>query len=217
MMSQCAMHTRWNLVSTSQFGTELSSSISTSPIIIIICKMPVKKYKLILKNAGSGNVVILSSTSHYTARGLVEKWTVSKHSATSSLEKPPSKSPQKPTNDLTPSGGLDYNQAMLEPLSLPQSKVGPTLHHDHTLWSLNMFVWFISLQSQNDYLREYLDKRNFYLAQIIASEGGLPQQLCIMCGMSEDWRCTDCLGHPTYCRNCCRLTHANTPFHWVQR
>src|SRR5271154_7579763 len=107
--------------------------------------MPVKKYKPTLKNAGSGDVVILSSTSHYTARGLVEKRTVSKHGATSSLEKSPSKSPQKPTNDLTPSGGFDYDQAMLEPLSLPQSKVGLISHHDHTLRSLTMFVWFISL------------------------------------------------------------------------
>ena len=38
-----------------------------------------------------------------------------------------------------------------------------------------------------------------------------------MCGTSGDWRCTDCLGHPTYCRNCCRSTHGNTPFHRVQR
>ena len=147
MMSRWAMRTRWNLVSTSQFGTELSSSISTSPIIIVICKMPVKKYKPTLKNAGSGDVVILSSTSHYTAWGLVEKQTFSKHGATSSLEKSPSKSPQKPlgTNNLTASGGFDYDQAMLEPLSLPQSKVGLISHHDHTLRSLTMFVWFISL------------------------------------------------------------------------
>ena len=125
---------RWNLVSTSQFGTEPSSFILTNPIIIVICKMPVKKYKPTLKNAGSGNVVILSSTSHYMAQWLVDKWRVSKHGATSSLEKSPSKSPQKPMNDLTSSEGFDYDQAMLKPLSLSQSKVGRSNYHDHTFW-----------------------------------------------------------------------------------
>jgi hypothetical protein len=93
--------------------------------------MPVKRYKPTPKNTGSGDVVILSSTSHYTSRGLVEKRTLSKHTSTSktaSPEKSPSKSPQKPTHGLTPDvgihGGFDFDQGMLEPLKLPQSKVG---------------------------------------------------------------------------------------------
>jgi hypothetical protein len=83
--------------------------------------MPIKKYKPNQTNTGSGDVVILSSTSRYTARGLVEKKTVSQHTRgiASSPDKSLSKSPQKPT------GGLNFDEAMLEPLKLPHSKVGP--------------------------------------------------------------------------------------------
>jgi hypothetical protein len=113
------MHTRCSLVNTSNFCTPPSFSITTRLYIITSRKMPIKKYKPNQKNTGSGDVVILSSTSRYTARGLVEKKTVSQHtSMASSPEKSPSKSPQKPT------GGLNFDKAMLEPLKLPQSKVG---------------------------------------------------------------------------------------------
>ena len=55
------------------------------------------------------------------------------------------------------------------------------------------------------------------MARIIASEGGSPDRLCVSCGMLGDWRCTDCLGHPIYCKTCCRSSHALNPFHRVQR
>ena len=66
-------------------------------------------------------------------------------------------------------------------------------------------------------MREYLEKRNFYVARIIASEGGSPNRLCVSCGTLGDWRCLDCLGQPSYCISCCRSNHASTPFHRVQR
>jgi hypothetical protein len=186
--------------------------------------MPVKKYKPTAKNTGEGDVVILSSTSHYTARGLVEKQTVSKHGSTgntASPEKSPLKSPQKPTHGLTPDvgihGGFDFDQGMLEPLKLPQSKVGLVFFH-HTILEKSPYIVLSQLftQSQNDYMREYLEKRNFCVARIIASEGGSPDRLCIRCETLGDWRCVDCLGQPSYCMTCCRYNHANTPFHQVQ-
>jgi hypothetical protein len=110
---------------TSKFGTSPSSSIVYWPAFQFRSKMPSKKYKPTQKNTGPGDVLILSSTSYYTSRGLVEKTKVSKHA--SSPEKSPSKSPEKLTHGLTPhsrsGGAFDFDQAMLEPLKLPQSKV----------------------------------------------------------------------------------------------
>ena len=87
--------------------------------------MGTKKYKCTMKNTGAGDVVILSSTSHYTSCRLVEKRTVSKHD--NSLEISPFKSPEKPTHGLTPrnatGSGYSFDEAMMEPLKLPQSKV----------------------------------------------------------------------------------------------
>jgi hypothetical protein len=182
--------------------------------------MGTKKYKRTTKNTGAGDVVILSSTSHYTSRGLVEKKTVSKHD--NGLEISPSKSPEKPTHGLTPrnatGSGYSFDEAMMEPLKLPQSRVSDTfsLAPSKATISRSVFDYYI-YQSQNDYMREYLDKREFYMARIIASEAGSPERLCASCGMVGDWRCTDCLGHPIYCINCCRSNHATHPFHRVQR
>jgi hypothetical protein len=87
--------------------------------------MPIKKFKQTSENTGPGDCVILSSTSHYTSCGLIEKKRVSRH--TTSPQKSPSKSPEKPTHGLTPSNvpgaRFDFDTAMLEPLKLPQSKV----------------------------------------------------------------------------------------------
>jgi hypothetical protein len=95
---------------------------------IFIFLMPSKKFKPTARNTGPGDVVILSSTSHYTSRGLVEKTKVSKQStmAQSTPHTSPSKSPKK--DDLKhascddPTGGVDFDTTMLEPLKLPHSK-----------------------------------------------------------------------------------------------
>lgn len=101
-----------------------SSSSIYRPAFSFSLEMPTKKYKPTQKTTGPGDTVILSSTSYYTSRGLVEKTTVSKHA--NSPQKSPSKSPEKLTHGLTPhdspGGHCDFNQAMLEPLKLPQSK-----------------------------------------------------------------------------------------------
>jgi hypothetical protein len=66
-------------------------------------------------------------------------------------------------------------------------------------------------------MREYLDKRKFYLARILASEAPPLEMLCSGCGSSGEWRCLDCLGRPLFCKDCCRNAHWNNPFHKVQQ
>ena len=128
----------------------------------------------------------------------------------------PTKSPSKPAYGLSPSipveagQNINYNDMLREPLQLPQSKV----RAPHLL--VKKFLT-ISIQLQNDYLREYVDKRKFYLARILASEAPPIERLCSGCGTSGDWRCLDCLGRPLFCKDCCRNAHWNNPFHKIQQ
>ena len=123
----------------------------------------------------------------------------------------PSLSPSKPAYGLSPSipveasQNINYNDMLQEPLQLPQSKV----RAPHLL--LKMFLTF-SIQSQNDYLREYIDKRKFYLARILASEAPPIERLCSGCGTSGDWQCLDCLGHPLFASTVVGMLTGTTPF-----
>ena len=56
--------------------------------------MPIKKFNPNLTNTASGYTLIISTSSHYTARGLVKKTKVSKQNLWPSVS--PSKSPSKP-------------------------------------------------------------------------------------------------------------------------
>jgi hypothetical protein len=66
-------------------------------------------------------------------------------------------------------------------------------------------------------MREYLDKRKFYLARILASEAPPIEMLCSGCSSSGEWRCLECLGRPLFCQTCCRNAHRNNPLHKIQR
>ena len=103
--------------------------------------MPSKKFNPNLRNVASGDTLIISTTSHYTARGLVKKTNVSKQNLRPSMS--PSKSPSKATNGLTPSisvedsQNINFDNVLLEPLQLPKSKVRAT----HL--ALNTFLTFV--------------------------------------------------------------------------
>ena len=106
--------------------------------------MPIKKFKANVHNSGTGDVLIQSSTSYYTSRGLVQKTKASTRasSANSTPNASPSKS-QKNMHVFTPCheqvhhDGFDYDAAMMEPLKLPQSKVRRSQS-----WSLGNFNYF---------------------------------------------------------------------------
>jgi len=92
--------------------------------------MPIKKFNPNLTNTASGDTLILSTTSHYTARGLVKKTKVSKQNLRPSVS--PSKPSSKPAHGLTPSipveagQSINFDDVLLEPLQLPKSKVRST-------------------------------------------------------------------------------------------
>jgi hypothetical protein len=89
--------------------------------------MPVKKFNPKLTNTASGDSLIISTTSHYTARGLVKKTKVSKQILRPSVS--PSKSPSKSAHGFSPSipfdghPNINFDEVLREPLQFPQSKV----------------------------------------------------------------------------------------------
>ncbi|KAH9478866.1 hypothetical protein JR316_0009328 [Psilocybe cubensis] len=75
-------------------------------------------------------------------------------------------------------------------------------------------------KSQNDYLREWLPKREVYLGTMIGGEAPDPDLngQCQQCqGMSGVWRCCQCFGSRILCSECLRRNHQFTPFHRVEK
>jgi hypothetical protein len=63
---------------------------------------------------------------------------------------------------------------------------------------LNWFWWKITYawkKTQNDYLRQFKNKRMVYLGRILSNEAPPPGHQCQSCNMREiGWRCLDCIG-----------------------
>jgi hypothetical protein len=73
------------------------------------------------------------------------------------------------------------------------------------------------LQSQNDYLRQFLDYENLYLHHLLDLEIPPPILSCVSCGKSEaKFRCLDCYGPHWWCQSCLLDSHAWQPFHRPQ-
>ena len=79
----------------------------------------------------------------------------------------------------------------------------------------NQISPFSNLQTQNDYLREWVPKRESYIDILLDSEA-LPAFGCGSCGADGQWRCDTCFGQPLFCAACCRTQHRNLPFHRVK-
>lgn len=66
-------------------------------------------------------------------------------------------------------------------------------------------------------MREWLPKRQAYLDEILHREAPPTDWVCAACTVTEgSWRCTDCLGQPVLCNQCCRSSHFKLPFHRVE-
>lgn len=74
------------------------------------------------------------------------------------------------------------------------------------------------LQTQNDYLREYLDKRQELLIELLRHESPPRNSTCTMCNSTAGvYRCKDCFLHHFLCGACCVSAHNASPFHRIQR
>jgi len=73
------------------------------------------------------------------------------------------------------------------------------------------------MQSQNDYLRQWLPRQESYLHHLLNQEAPPEDRRCIICDQDGVYKCQDCLGEPLYCMGCCRSQHSCNPFHWISQ
>ncbi|KAG1866343.1 hypothetical protein C8R48DRAFT_600627 [Suillus tomentosus] len=73
------------------------------------------------------------------------------------------------------------------------------------------------IQSQNDYLRQWLPRQELYLHHLLDREAPPEDRRCIICQQDGVYKCQDCLGEPLYCTGCCRSQQRSNPFHWISQ
>ena len=71
------------------------------------------------------------------------------------------------------------------------------------------------LQSQNDYLRQWLPMFNDYMKLFIKREAPPSPRSCAVCSNDGVYRCYSCFGDPLFCTDCCRTQHQRNPFHRI--
>ena len=73
-------------------------------------------------------------------------------------------------------------------------------------------------QSQNDFLREWITKRESFLQLLLELEGRSDDGLCCQCGASDrHFHCLDCIGNLAHCHGCFMKLHKLLPFHRIQK
>ncbi|KIJ05525.1 hypothetical protein PAXINDRAFT_93367, partial [Paxillus involutus ATCC 200175] len=103
----------------------------------------------------------------------------------------------------------------LEPLRLPKQKV---IGANCGLRASCPFPTpDISVQSQNDYLREWLPHQQQYLDVLLVQEAPPEPRSCNVCGGDGVYKCSDCFAQPLFCTSCCRQQHLLNPLHRIQQ
>jgi hypothetical protein len=74
------------------------------------------------------------------------------------------------------------------------------------------------VQTQADYLREFLRFSPELLGALLARESLKPEAVCPGCSgqMSARWRCKDCTAPEVLCRRCMRISHRRDPLHRLE-
>lgn len=72
-------------------------------------------------------------------------------------------------------------------------------------------------QSQNDFLQEWITRRDTFLQLLLELEGRSDDGLCSQCRTSDGlFHCSDCIGDLVHCHNCFMERHRLLPFHRIQ-
>lgn len=73
------------------------------------------------------------------------------------------------------------------------------------------------MKGQNDMLRDWLPKRDAWLAALMQAEAPIEGRHCSDCGKADSaYRCKDCFGTPAFCKSCCQSSHRRHPMHKIQ-
>jgi hypothetical protein len=76
----------------------------------------------------------------------------------------------------------------------------------------------ISNQSQNDFLREWVPKREAFLQLLLDLEGPTSDGSCSQCKERVgQFRCLDCIGNLVHCHRCFMDGHKLLPFHRIKK
>jgi hypothetical protein len=74
------------------------------------------------------------------------------------------------------------------------------------------------LQGQNDFLREWLPKRESFLQLLLMLEIRPGNGKCDDCTINDsEFRCSDCMGDLVHCHKCVLQQHRHLPFHRIER
>lgn len=74
-----------------------------------------------------------------------------------------------------------------------------------------------TLQTQNDFLREFRDERPVYLQAMLEREDCRGDGVCSVCKEREGIvKCLDCFGQRMVCKTCILATHQHLPFHRME-
>lgn len=73
------------------------------------------------------------------------------------------------------------------------------------------------LQTQNDFLRDWIPHRPHYLFEMLRMEAPPHGRKCQSCMVNDGLiRCLDCFGHPMFCGTCTLNSHKRLPFHKIE-
>lgn len=163
---------------------------------------------------GNNRAVLVEWKDTFTRRGFKSRMKI--------VEDTPSKPDPKRTSrrrvddvkeDLQEESNLLFDDSPIPALNIPKKYVSPY----PLIFKEKFQIKSIYVQTQNNYMREWLNKRNTYLHHLLASEAPVDNRTCHKCKGDGSWRCLDCLGRPQFCVGCCRQAHTSLPFHRVQQ
>jgi hypothetical protein len=73
-------------------------------------------------------------------------------------------------------------------------------------------------QSQRTYMEEFIPRIDSYLHCLLNYEGVPATTRCQGCMSAPfEWKCSDCFPALVLCKECCRKSHRQLPFHRVQK
>ncbi|KIK75816.1 hypothetical protein PAXRUDRAFT_171603, partial [Paxillus rubicundulus Ve08.2h10] len=72
-------------------------------------------------------------------------------------------------------------------------------------------------KTQNDYLCQWVERRNKYLDALLAMEAPPNPQKCSICDGDRIYRCLGCFSQPLFCMQCCQKQHYMLPFHQIKQ
>jgi hypothetical protein len=125
-------------------------------------------------------------------------------------------------------GRVEDSQAILHEATLPSMDVDETFWTEEPVMDQQKRVSSPACpsldgilqipQSQRTYIEEFIPRMDPYLHCLRNYEGVPATTMCQSCTSAPfEWRCSDCFPVLVLCKECCRKSHWQLPFHRVQK